>query len=196
MGTFVRHALRRHADRVVDVLVEAFADDPVWCWTFSDPATRAEHLRTWMTAAFERSFACGHAFVTDDGNGVALWCPADVEYFDDGLVSVLVATVVASEGDRTELALDGLRTIGAHHPHETSVYLHALGVVPAMRSKGLGAALLQDRLAICTAEGVPAYLESSNARNVSLYQRHGFEVMAEVTLPEGGPVVRPMWRPA
>jgi ribosomal protein S18 acetylase RimI-like enzyme len=195
MGAFVRHALRRDADAVIDALIEAFAEDPVWCWTFSHPATRPEHLRTFMTAAFERSFACGHAFLTADGHGVALWCPADVEFFDDTLRSALVAAVVASEGDRTELVFEGLRALGALHPEETHVYLHALGVVPAARSRGLGAALLDHVLAVCTAEGVPAYLESSNARNVSLYERHGFAVMAEVALPEAGPVVRPMWRP-
>jgi GNAT superfamily N-acetyltransferase len=196
MGAFVRHARRRDADVVIDALVEAFAEDPVWCWTFSDPATRLVHLRGLMTATFERSFACGHAFLTDDGKGVALWGPADVEFFDETLVSALIGLVVASEGDRARLALEGLRSIGEHHPEQTHVYLHALGVVPAARSQGLGAALLDHVLAVCTAEGLPAYLESSNARNVSLYERHGFTVTAEVALPEAGPVVRPMWRPA
>ena len=42
-------------------------------------------------------------------------------------------------------------------------------------------------------EHVPAYLESGNPRNVSLYQRHGFEVAATIQVgssPSVVPVIR------
>ena len=62
-----------------------------------------------------------------------------------------------------------------------------------MRGKGFGNALMRSRLDRCDAEHAPAYLESSNVRNVPFYERHGFEVTAEVQLPDG-PIMRPMWR--
>lgn len=46
----------------------------------------------------------------------------------------------------------------------------------------------------CDEEGLPAYLESSNPRNIRLYQRHGFEVMGEIQ-SGNSPVVTPMFRP-
>ena len=49
---------------------------------------------------------------------------------------------------------------------------------------------------MCDEQGLPAYLESSNVLNVPLYQRHGFEVMAEAALPQGGPSAWFMWREA
>jgi hypothetical protein len=44
------------------------------------------------------------------------------------------------------------------------------------------------------AEGTPAYLEASSARNRALYERHGFEVTEELSLPKGGPPIWLMWR--
>ena len=45
----------------------------------------------------------------------------------------------------------------------------------------------------CDAEGVPAYLESSDPANVPLYERHGFSVTGEVTIVDG-PTIPLMWR--
>jgi hypothetical protein len=56
----------------------------------------------------------------------------------------------------------------------------------------VGSALLEHRLSMT--EG-PAYLESSNVRNVPLYQRFGFEVIQEISLPEDGPALWTMLRP-
>ena len=45
----------------------------------------------------------------------------------------------------------------------------------------------------CDAEGLSAYLESSDLANVPLYERHGFRVTGEVVIPDG-PVIPLMWR--
>lgn len=60
---------------------------------------------------------------------------------------------------------------------------------------GLGAELMRDALARCDEEGLIAYLESSNPANVSLYRRHGFEVVGEIQAGDS-PVSFPMLRPA
>ena len=46
------------------------------------------------------------------------------------------------------------------------------------------------------AAGVPAYLESSNERNVPLYERHGFQVVGEHQALGRGPTIWRMWRDA
>jgi len=54
---------------------------------------------------------------------------------------------------------------------------------------------LKDALLRCDGEGLIAYLESSNPANISLYERHGFRVMAEIQCRDAPPLY-PMLRPA
>jgi hypothetical protein len=42
---------------------------------------------------------------------------------------------------------------------------------------------------------MPAYLESSNLRNVPLYEHFGFQLTGALGLPADAPVVNTMWRP-
>lgn len=53
---------------------------------------------------------------------------------------------------------------------------------------------MRSRLDRCDAEHAPVYLESSNPANVPYYERFGFEATGEIPLPDGGPVMWPMWR--
>ena len=65
------------------------------------------------------------------------------------------------------------------------------------RSRGIGARLLEPFLARADREGVGIYLESSNPRNLSFYQRYDFENYGEaIVLPGAGPLLQPMWRRA
>ena len=66
---------------------------------------------------------------------------------------------------------------------------------PSQTGRGLGAALMKHALEIVDEAGLPAYLESSNPRNISLYERHGFEVMGEIQTVSS-PVMTPMYRAA
>ena len=64
-------------------------------------------------------------------------------------------------------------------------YLGFLGIEPSKQGRGLGSALMQPVLERCDADRLPAYLETSNPANLPLYQRHGFEVIAECDIGDG-----------
>ena len=73
-------------------------------------------------------------------------------------------------------------------------YLGYLGARHACQGMGLGSQLLTTMLADVDAEGLPAYLESSNENNLSLYHRHGFDVVGELQTLGHGPTIWRMWR--
>ena len=87
-----------------------------------------------------------------------------------------------------------LEEMEKYHP-EDAWYLAIIGVDPAYQGTGIGSQLMKKALERVDSEGLTAYLESSNPRNMSLYERCGFEVIGQIQIGEC-PVIHPMIREA
>ena len=174
---------------VFDILTQAFSDDPMTCWTWPEPsllrATFPGFAKAFGGAAFEH----GSAYRIG-GAGAALWLPPGVDPDDAEFGRIVGATMPKA------LMADGWRVseqMARHHPSEPHWYLPLIGVVPAHRNKGFGSALLSPALAACDRDGTLAYLESTNPRNIPLYERHGFERLAS-SQSGSSPTIVPMLR--
>jgi ribosomal protein S18 acetylase RimI-like enzyme len=71
--------------------------------------------------------------------------------------------------------------------------LPLIGVDPAQQNKGYGGALMRHALIECDRDKKLAYLESTNPKNISLYERHGFEALGTIQVGTSPPIV-PMLR--
>ena len=89
---------------------------------------------------------------------------------------------------------DLMEQMDRFHPTEPVWYLPLIAADPAHRGRGLGTALMEAAIAVIDADGRPAYLESSNPRNIPLYRRFGFESIGEIRT-KTSPVLTPMLRP-
>jgi GNAT superfamily N-acetyltransferase len=175
-------------------LAKAFAEDPVMSWLTGDrPARFTRRARGFFAESARRSITLGAAWMTADGNGAALWTPPGKWKLD------LFATARLAPGSawlyrsRLRTAMRALSIMEDSHPPEPHWYLSFLGTDPSMQGKGYGSALLAPVLQRCDRDGVPAYLESSNERNIPFYERQGFVVTGKHDLL-GGPPLFPMWR--
>ncbi len=174
------------------VLADAFGDDPVFSWVFPDPMTRPRCLQAMFGFLAEHQYlAYGESVLADDA--VALWQPPGTPPDDEFWIEHGEAFAAALEGQMERLGLLGV-AMGEHHPTDPHWYLMAIGVRPSAQGRGLGGELLAHTLAKVDAERQPAYLEASSNRSRVLYERHGFEVLAEFTV-DGSPPMWPMWRP-
>ena len=179
------------------VFARAFSTDPPMSWIFQDPSTRTDKLQVLFTGALEKVFIPhGHSYTTADLAGGALWAPPGKWRTPDEAVAemspVLAEVCTAEEIDRllTFFALSE----DNHPADEEHWYLGVLAADPARQGQGVGSACMRPTLEHIDAEGTPAYLESSNERNVPLYERHGFRVTGIYDLPRGGPSLWTMWR--
>jgi ribosomal protein S18 acetylase RimI-like enzyme len=62
------------------------------------------------------------------------------------------------------------------HPTFSHWYLPWFGVDGGRQGNGVGRELMRSCLEFVDQEHMPAYLETPNARNITFYERHGFEV--------------------
>lgn len=178
------------------ICADGFADDPVMSWVFQDPAT-SERGRLIAFTGLSRSYLVPNSVlqVIDDGCATLWRAPA-------------WAAPAATEDDMTPDdreppwgpdVTERFRIVGeameAAHPHDRPHwYLNVIATLASRRGHGLGARALRSVLDRADAAGEPAYLESSNPRNMTLYRRHGFDDVGDpIDLPDG-PSLYPMWR--
>jgi ribosomal protein S18 acetylase RimI-like enzyme len=167
----------------------------VQSWVFPDAVRRRRYGAAYFDVHAQRSMRAGTSWHAT--GGAALWDgPGQWRLSIRESASLVVrSTPGIGIGRRGRVVGSGLLEVEHAHPSEPHWYLAILGVRPGQRGRGLGSALIRPGLERADADGLPCYLESSNPRNVSLYERHGFEVTAEHWLPDG-PVLIYMWRPA
>jgi GNAT superfamily N-acetyltransferase len=190
----VTHLLRRDAPAAAELLALAFADDPYMTWICPGGV---DHIRAFMDLAVGFAIDHGHAYVTvaDDGTpgAAALWMGPDARQLPDERREYR-QLYIEQRGD-IDVLMDGFRLVAGAHPTAPHFYLNILGSRPELRGRGLGAALLEHITAECDRQGLPAYLESSNPRNMTLYHRHGFVAGERVYVPDdSGVFITPMWR--
>lgn len=118
--------------------------------------------------------------------GAAIWLPPGVTAFDfTALQQILIAPLLLSIAGIAGMkrAFEVGDRLASLHPHVPHAHLVFLGVAQAAQGRGVGSAILKRTLADVDAQGLPAYLETTTARNVALYERHGFAVTHEFDLP-------------
>jgi GNAT superfamily N-acetyltransferase len=180
---------------MAETLTRAFADDPVWGgWAFPDRARAMEQRRAFFGLWIEMSLRDGWTRVTEGCEAVASWfspgagadSPADAARF-----LALAHDLLRTQAPRF---LEGCAVIERSRPTaEPFHFLSLLGTHDAHRGRSLGGTLLDASLEIVDRDGMPAYLDSTNAANLPFYERRGFRRIGAYTLPEGPEIVQ-MWR--
>jgi ribosomal protein S18 acetylase RimI-like enzyme len=193
----VRRATREDSALLGEVLADAFAEDPVFEWLI-DPAlrNRDQRMRMFFTSMartyLRQKKPC---YLAGDGSAAAMWAAPGKWAFPISEMAIEAAPQTAAFGRRLQRALRTQLQVESHHPKTPKHwYLGYLGARQARQGQGLGSRLLREVLAKADADGIPAYLESSNERNVPLYERHGFKVTSELRALGKGPQIYLMWR--
>jgi GNAT superfamily N-acetyltransferase len=194
----VRAARRDEAALLGEVLADSFAEDPVFAWLMPPQLPgRDNRLRTFFTSMSRAYLRLGKpCYLTDDASAAALWAAPGTwamplsHVILEAVPNGLAFRLRLLHALRTQLQIERLHA-GQSRPHW---YLSYLGARRGRQGQGLGTQMLREVLNGLDTDGVPAYLESSNERNLPLYERNGFRVVGELRALGSGPTIWRMWR--
>ncbi len=180
--TTIRSATSSDRAKLADALASAFSQDPLFTWMAGagpnkplEPKLRVL-FDTFLKFDLERE---QHLVFADENDlGVAIWKAPNKWKMPTGDMLRALPSMLRAFGTKAPRMIGAISAIEKVHPKEEHYYLEALGTRQDMQSKGVGSAVIRHMLDRCDREGMPAYLESSNVRNVPFYARHGFEAPA------------------
>lgn len=204
----IRPAVAADAELIGRLMSEAFRDDPTWSVYYPDASTRPRKLHAHYRRRARRHPDLAEVAV-DDGRvgGALMWeqphrasTTAAVLRSTSRIVRRLVSRFPGRKGIAHTLAVE------KHRPIEPHWYIHDIATSPQARGKGVGTALLEHRLAAIDAAGrgpaatdnaagsgrvstaqpaPPTALESTTPGSRRLYERFGFEAVAQVPTQPG-----------
>lgn len=193
----VRRVGTERTAEVAGVLAGAFAADPLLAWLLADVAEAARPAAgvDWWSFMIRHAPPGTELHVTGDGSAAACWHPAPAGPQPPAVVAEFRRMVEGLAPRRAAVVLESLAGIARRAPAEPHWHLAAVGVAPERQGAGVGSRLLAAMLARCDRSATPAYLESSNRRNLDFYRRLGFGETGEVATVDGRVTLTLMWRP-
>ena len=181
-----------HESSMVSTITMAFSSDPIARWVYPKAADYYRWFPGFIRAFAGRSIDDRTAIATSNYSGVALWLRPEAHPDEDAMIRIVQESL--SPERQVEL-FEMFEKMDEGHPDEPHWYLPMIGVDTMKQNCGIGSGLM--KLALERSDGValPAYLESSNPRNISLYERCGFEVIGEIRAGDSPPLTRMLREP-
>jgi ribosomal protein S18 acetylase RimI-like enzyme len=174
------------------VLADAFQHDPVWRLLFRDEAT-IDQRGTFFESPIRFCLKYGDVYATSEHlEGVAAWVPGDHADLTiwrliqsgaiiSGIKAMRACTKLAQKQGRIFEPLQADRR--ANMKGRAYIYLLIIGVASGFQGQGFGGKLLRALIEESEQVGLPIYLETETERNVGMYERLGFRLLGQITLP-------------
>ena len=181
-------------DEIARILVAGFTGDPMLEWIFGREDFEARALG-WLRLLVPAVMANGEGCIDELGRAAAIWANPGVAVGRTRAGEAQNEYLLEALGPRADLVMGAMTSLSQHRPAApTSRHLVLIGAAPGARGSGVGDEALAILLERCAEDGSAAYLNSSNPRNHSFYERRGFRRLTTVRMPDGGPLITPMWR--
>ena len=97
---------------------------------------------------------------------------------DDGNLQAIRAAMFSAV--TTAARVKDTKHIGRHY------YVGMFAVLPEVQAQGIGASMLAALAEDATSASVPVFLYTGNARNLAFYQKNGYVLQNQRSLPAGG----------
>ncbi len=184
-------------ERVIEIISLAFATDPVWGVALARPDGRTDHQVAFWRPYVEGALRHSSVYLAEGATAVAVWIPPGCDEMTESQEAAALAVVENSLPAESKPAMLELwdRFTAARPELPQHHYLNFLATHPDHRGRGVGQQLLRENLNEFDAQGIPAYLESTNPANNHRYRRAGFSTLGMFTSTFNSAPITTMWRP-
>lgn len=177
-------------EKAVDTLAKSFVRYPYPGGAVSGDERQEKALSIMFSLELKRVSTFGELVCDSNGcKGVAVWCR--MGDLNEGVSILKQFRALLSCMTVSELAKTARRCMSIEqerakmHLSDDTIYLYILGVTPAYQGKGIGSALVREKLAECDKEGCTVYLETNSEHNVGYYASFGFSLVKKIVEEHG-----------
>lgn len=173
----MKRAELNHKTLVIDILSASFDENRSVNYVVKQDKDRRARVRALMAYSFKVCHAFGEVWISEDEQACALILYPDKKRSTLSSIIWDVQLAFSVIGlTQINAVLKRESRIKAYHPKEHFSYLWFVGVSPSSQGLGIGSQFLKEIINHSNSLGRPIYLETSVARNLGWYQKHGFEV--------------------
>jgi ribosomal protein S18 acetylase RimI-like enzyme len=184
-------------DAACQLIGIAFADNPNTLMVARGDRTKAQRMMQAAVRAAKLGRRYSTALLAEDGDklvgvlNAAQWPHCQLRIDE---VLQIAPAMLRAMGSALVRQLKITNAWAKRDPRERHWHLGPIGVHPELQGRGIGKTLLRSFLEMVDEPALPAYLETDVDRNVVLYEKFGFKVIAQADVM--GVNNRFMWREA
>lgn len=172
-------------DSSIKTLTLAFSADPFVRFFYPNPVSYFAHFPNFAEALGGKAFTRGSAFHCGEYLGTALWLPPGTFPDEKDVFEHFGRTL---DAPNTKTAFAALNQMGKYQPDKPHWYLAFIGVDVSHQGQGIGSKLLKPMIDKFDREECLAYLESTTAANIPLYERFGFKLVGRIEVDDCPPL--------
>ena len=182
---------KKDLKNTVNVLTNAFSDDPMWKKVFND-----EDKNRVITEVMVRfCLKYGNVLSTSDNlEGIMTITPHDKEMTMWRIIrsgAFFLSIKMRNETKKMNVLSNAIEEAKKSLNLDPHIHLLIMGVSQEFQGKGFGRKLLRALIEKAQTEKKSIYLETQKEDNIKFYKKYGFSVKKKIILPE--PLNLPMW---
>jgi ribosomal protein S18 acetylase RimI-like enzyme len=177
---------------VVNALVESLRHDPFYVAITeghgADETRRSQALSRYFDYSMSEGARVGRCVQSlGDAPAAAVWLlplsPERAAAEASAKAAFIQSALAPTGADNYHRIVEFMASRSRSIVSSAAWYLSIVGVAPGAQGQGVGGRLIRMTLAEADQAGAPSFLETFSQRNVSLYERLGFSVLASYEEP-------------
>jgi ribosomal protein S18 acetylase RimI-like enzyme len=171
---------------------DAFQDDPIMVFVYPDEKERKQKSQYGFYMLYKYGIKFGLAYATSKNlEGITIWLPPNKVYPSTWAMMRYGGFYTMR---KVGLKLKAMKRTMAVFKYEEERhkelapydhwYFQNIAVKPEEQGKGYGGLLISTLLKTIESDNVPVYVETNTEKAMSIYQKHGFEILEYGIIPE------------